>query len=736
MNEQAIQEQYKHIVLLLEQQRLKEAQSQLEAYLWNGNLPMLRERLEQVQTSYDYMLRYMRMGAQDPERQRIYRQTITETWEIADQTRLALLDEISSHQYHALRRNRYLLPAGQDLAQCRKILESFPDELALCQLIPDSQKLNATLESHEKALYAMFTETWINNSWSTTEEEQAHAMLDSALLPANDLSLFTSAVTLSLLECFDARKCYWLLAAVQHESTLVCQRAWVGFALTMQVHPNRLPLYPGLVARLSLYNETEFFGDQLNRIYIELLRSQETEKIDKQMRDEIIPEMIKTVNTLRNRKFGIEENPEENDLNPDWGKAMENSGLENKLRQMNELQQEGADVYMSTFAQLKNHLFFNELHNWFYPFDRHHSCIVKVLGLNLAKEHTVLGYILQSGFFCNSDKYSLCFIMAQIPQSQRDMILSQMTSQDLNELLNEQNSPNSTIRMYAELPNVISTQYIHDLYRFFKLHRQKHEFHDIFKEEIALHRIPALKETLCKPEQLKEVADYHFQKGHPAEALELYEELIAANRADADIYQKTGYCLQKEKRYKAAINAYLKADLLKPDHLWTIRHLATCYRQTREFDTALEYYKKAEAIQPGNHSILFYTGSCLAELERHEEALQYFFKLDYLKSNDLNTWRAIGWCSFVCHKYEQAARYYKKILADHPLATDYLNAGHVELVMGNIDEATRHYSRAQQECGSHETFLELFAKDKAELLQQGVKEEDLPLVLDILEVEE
>ena len=736
MNEQTIQEQYKHIVLLLEQQRLKEAQSQLEAYLWNGNLPILRERLKQVQTSYDYMLRYMRMGAQDPERQRIYRQMITETWEIADQTRLALLDEVSSHQYHMLRHNRDLLPASQALSHYQKILESFPDELAVCQLVPDPQKLDATLESHEKALYMIFTETWTNDNWNTTDEEQAHAMLDSTLLPANDLCLFTSAVTLSLLECFDARKCNWLLAAVQHESTLVCQRAWVGFALVMLVHPNRLPLYPSLVARLSLLNETEFFGQQLNRIYIELLRSQETEKIDKQMREEIIPEMIKTVNIMRNRKFGFEENPEENDLNPDWEKAMKNSGLENNLRKMNELQQEGADVYMSTFAQLKNYPFFYELHNWFYPFERYHSSIVKALGLNLTKEHTVLGYILQSGFFCNSDKYSLCFIMTQIPQSQRTMILSQMTSQDLNELMEEQKSPSSLIRQYAELPNVISTQYIHDLYRFFKLYRQKHEFHDIFKEKIALHRIPALKEVLCKPELLTDIADYHFQKDHPAEALELYQKLIAANRANADIYQKTGYCLQKEKRYKEAINAYLKADLLKPDHLWTIRHLATCYRQAKEFGTALEYYKKTEAIQPDNHNLLFYTGSCLAELERHEEALQYFFKLDYLENNSLKTWRAIGWCSFVCHKYEQAARYYKKILADHPIATDYLNAGHVELVMGNINEAARHYSRAQQECGSHETFLELFAKDKAELLQQGVKEEDLPLVLDILEVEE
>ena len=37
MNEQAIQEQYQHIVSLLEQKRLNEAQLQLEVFLWICN---------------------------------------------------------------------------------------------------------------------------------------------------------------------------------------------------------------------------------------------------------------------------------------------------------------------------------------------------------------------------------------------------------------------------------------------------------------------------------------------------------------------------------------------------------------------------------------------------------------------------------------------------------------------------------------------------------------------------
>ena len=85
MNEQAIQEQYQHIVTLLKQQRLKEAQAQLEAFLWNSGDWTLRNRLEQAQTSYQYMLQYMRQGIDDPERQKLYRQILTETWEVADQ---------------------------------------------------------------------------------------------------------------------------------------------------------------------------------------------------------------------------------------------------------------------------------------------------------------------------------------------------------------------------------------------------------------------------------------------------------------------------------------------------------------------------------------------------------------------------------------------------------------------------------------------------------------------------
>lgn len=731
MNEQAIQEQYQHIVSLLEQKRLKEAQIQLEAFLWNCNDWTLRNRLEQAKVSYQYMLQYMRQGVNDPERQKLYRQLLAETLELAEQARISLLDEVSTHYYHALHKNKRNMEAGYGMSSWLKVLESFPDDMAVCQLMPDNkQSLDSALQRHEETAQYLFLTTWGNSGWTAEEEREARMYLESELLPVNDLCLFTGAVLLSLMECFDPRKFSWLLDAATHADTQVSQRALVIIAIVLHIHPNRLWLYPELEARLSLLNEDGSFGKQLNRVYIQLLRSQETEKIDKKMREEIIPEMMKNVSIMRNMKYGFEENMDEDDRNPDWEKAFEESGLGDKIREMNELQLEGADVYMSTFAQLKSYPFFQNPHNWFYPFDMQHSGIIREFGLKPTGDNAILSLILQSGFFCNSDKYSLCFTMAHIPQAQRNMMLSQMTSQDLNELMDE--SKSSGLRQYAQRPDVISNQYIHDLYRFFKLSQRRHEFRDIFKEEIALHRIPALKDILRKPELLVTIADFHFRKEHPAEALGIYQEVIDMNYADADIFQKTGYCLQKEKRYKEAISAYRKADVLKPDHIWTIRHLATCYRQLRDFASALEYYRKVEAMQPENRNVTFFIGSCLAEQERYEEALQCFFKLDLMENDCIKAWRAIGWCSFVSGKSEQAMRYYEKVLALKLIATDYLNAGHVALRLGNMEKAAELYGKAASESGNRETFLDIFDKDKETLIKLGIDENDIPLIRDLV----
>lgn len=732
MNEQVINEQHVHICLLIRQKRLKEAITQLESYLWQGSDWGLRSRLEQVQTSYNYMLQYMQQGTVDPERRKLYTRLQTEVLEIADQARLLLLDSASSHYYHDCRRKRTAELSTYTIGVLMHILESFNDDLAVSGLLSDN-KMDEVLKRREDTQKFLFLQTWANSAWTPQDEDEAQAMLLSEQLPVNDLCSFTSAVMLSLMECFDVRKLMWLIDAYQRRNVQVSQRALVGMVFVFHLHATRLEFYPEIKSRLELLNEDLPLEHDLTRTQQQILLSQDTEKIDKKMREEIIPEMLKNVSSMRNLKFGFEESDEEqDDQNPDWSEMFEQSGLSEKMREMNELQMEGADVYMSTFSALKSAPFFREVNNWFYPFDKQHSSIIK-LTKSEGQKHGMMDLILQSGFFCNSDKYSLFFMLQNFPQSQRDMIFSQLTEQQLEDFAEQ--SKAESLKKFAERPLTVRTQYLHDLYRFFKLNQRKREFKDVFQEKIQLYNIPILKGLLCNEEQLLNLATYHFRKEHWEDAVELYRKVDSINSLfdpEDEFYQRMGYALQKLKRYEEAIAAYQKADTIKPDNVWTVRHLATCYRMTNQFSQALTYYRKAEEAVPENKNILFYIGNCLAELHQYDEALNLFFKLNFLETDCIKAWRGIGWCSFVSGKHEQAAKYYDKVLDKKPLTVDYLNAGHAYWAAGNIEKAIALYRRAAEQSESREVFLEIFHKDNGFLVAQGIAEDDIPLMIDLI----
>ena len=146
MNEKTINEQYAYIRTLLEEKRLKEALMQLESLLWQCPDWDLRTRLEQLQTSYKYMLEYMKQGANDPERWNLYQKMVSDTWGIADQSRLLILDNASSRYYHEVRRT----PKSPDLSNyglktILHILESFNDDLAVSGLLSD-EKMDEVLK--------------------------------------------------------------------------------------------------------------------------------------------------------------------------------------------------------------------------------------------------------------------------------------------------------------------------------------------------------------------------------------------------------------------------------------------------------------------------------------------------------------------------------------------------------------------------------------------------------------
>lgn len=723
-----------NIYLLLDNGRLKEALTQLQA-ITTQNVPWeLRNRVESTLMSYGYMLQYAAKGMDDPNRHNFYRQTLHTTYELTDAVNIALLSISKSTTYFDRIRTLAQLPT-KPYAELQMQLETFTEDISTMPLLyHDAKRRDEEIQKiqriHESTLTELFDKTWTTPFWTENEAQEAETLLHSILVDANDLAIMVSAATLSFLKTFDPRKLNFLMEAYQHENPQVSQRAIVGCVIALHKYEKRLAIYPEITARLSLLCNEEAFRQNLFTIQMQFLITRETDKIDKKMREEIIPDMLKNSKQLNNPNIRFDDLEEAEDLNPEW---TDDGVISKRIQEMGEWQMAGADIYMGSFAQLKHYPFFHQIHHWFYPFDLNQPALASFQKDFGHSKHSPFELVINSDHFCNSDKYSFCMALQEMPKSIRDMTIGQLEEQTQMSEEQQQEKLKEFLQQTKETKGV-SRQYIQDLYRFFKLWKRHHkEEEDIFQWKFNLWDNTWLGNALQKESTLKELADYLLQKEYMNEAYSLYQKLTDAHSTIAEVYQKAGFICQKQQNYEEAIRLYRHADVLNPDNIWTNRHLAQCHKLEGNLDAALEYYRKVEAVQPENLNVALQIGQCLARMEKYTEALSYFYKVEYLEKSPDNARRAIAWCSFVAGKHEEAMKYYNLLLeSPKPKAQDWLNAGHVHFVDKRTAEAITHYRKAQEKEKDHSTFIERFYKDKEVLMAQGLDEEDIRIMLDLI----
>lgn len=153
------------------------------------------------------------------------------------------------------------------------------------------------------------------------------------------------------------------------------------------------------------------------------------------------------------------------------------------------------------------------------------------------------------------------------------------------------------------------------------------------------------------------------------------------------------------------------------------------------YEKALEYYQYAEFLKPDNKSLLMQIGHCFMELGKMKEALAIYFKLDALEEADVKVWRAISWCSFVSGNIVQADYYVQKLIENEPSAQDYLNAGHIAWCQRKLAAAIAFYNKSLSLMQDNkELFIKTLLEDKSYLLGNGVGEDEIPLLIDAMEV--
>lgn len=720
-----------HIIRLLNCGRLYDAFAQLRYLSESVMVWEITDEIDQLEKSYQMMLNYAIQGVDDPARESFCKGIVCRMHELLDRVvRCRLLNEESTLYYSTLRFEQ--MHPNDSLLKLIDAYNEVVDKTSIYNLITsqsDTQSSTETKKEKEQLEKRIFNRIWTTFPLNSEDEGVLNKVLASNAQSQNFQELLVSALLMGAIEFYDSRRLKLLLNAYANENQYVSVKALIAILLIMYRYNQRIVDDEKLINQINAVKELETWGRDVKTAYLELIRTRDTERISKKMQNELIPEMLKLRPDI-SKKFNdsteiidissLEENPE-------WEELLNKSGITDKIKELSQLQEEGSDVFMSTFSHLKSFPFFSDIANWFLPFSLDHSLVSDTLGSDIS----VVGDLIENApYLCNSDKYSFLLSMGSIPQSQRQLMLSQFEQQ--RQAINDAGLSMSALTMPNQRQNMMN-KYLQDLYRFFKLFRRKGEFMDPFAAPINLINVPLLSNDLDDIETLTLVAEFYFKRKYYIEALDVYLSLSEKMPPSAPIFQKIGYCYQQNGNIENALQNYEHAELLNAESLWTLRRIAACHRTLGHTQKALEYYKRVENSKSDDLNIALNMGHCYLELGNYEEAIKCYYKVEFLDEKSNRAWRPLAWCLLLSKNFSQSKNYYDKILNDNPTFEDFLNMGHLALVQGQIQDAINYYKKSINYNKSDiEKLLYSLKEDETHLLEMGINVSMIPYIIDAL----
>ncbi|MEI6455112.1 MAG: tetratricopeptide repeat protein [bacterium] len=730
-----VNQRYSHICEHIFQKRFKEALEETGQLLRFVPSSDYYYQLENLTENYKTLLHYAFEGYKDPQQENILDNLSASLLGIADEIRqILLLPFLPARRSEKINLARKL---GEDPVTTTAMIDDIFFSRALNRLFEESDVRKSGTETSTSVtvsqIDSIFRWLWISTKFTEHHISLVKKIGSSESVEWHDKCLVVSAITLSLLNVFDVQKFHLLIEFCESRQDQVYQRALTGLVLALLIYDKRIRYYPELSQRLKEIGNDETISSDIELILFQLLMAKETEKINREFEEEVLPEMKKMMPRIED-KLQLNQ-PDEEDMeekNPGWKDLVEEvPGLFEKIEKFSKMQIEGADVFMSTFQLLKRFDFFNVMSNWFVPFYEGHPEISRS---DESDEITsrLIGSLSKAFYICNSDKYSFALNFQAIPAQQRSLIVTNFEAEfaQMQEMASEEQLLDQSLQS-----NAIFTQYIQDIYRFFRLYGSKDEFDDPFQHRFRFSELTFYKPMIRKEGFTERLAAFYFEKEHYHEAIEMYHHLAAVAAPRGDYYEKIAYGWQKLGRFKKAVEYYQKAELFDTDRLWILNKLGFCSMKLKDYQAALGYFRDALLLQPDDLKLQSQIGQCYLNLKDFEQALQVYNKVVFFSPGSLKVLRPIAYCQFVLGKLAQAESSYTEIFeaADTASPYDLMNAGHVQLCLGNRAKAAGFYKQClSSSLTGKEEILSAFDEDILYLVKNGIKPEEIPLIKDYL----
>lgn len=700
----------------------------------SGDYPQFETRLQTISSNYDLMKDYMRRGFQDPMRDQLYTDMLHQLYSLYFD--VALQKEICAAGYYQLAAQH----AKQiDLGDGAWVddLERYVQDVAMLSLETNEEKPSATRQlrhAHEQQLAKIFDAIIVSPFWNESICAQMKRLFSSPLIDVYDAQTLVSAVMLSGLNRIDPSR-FILLWEVwqQADDDELRQRALVGWRL-MLTHKDfhRIESCDAHFTAALKGAEGEKLKALLLSIDEQLIYCSNARNDMQTIQRDILPDMMKRAKTdlLHDNIFPHDEADINDILYPDKAeKDMER--MEQHMKELADMQQQGMDVYFGGFAQMKRFPFFATLSNWFVPFSPSNAALDEPL--ETLGQQGFIASLFQTGPFCDSDKYSFLFavqrIYSQMPPQLRDMMRHAKMAID------EEHLP-------KDLSAFRRRQYLQSLYRFFALNDWRKDFRnpmpdlddqdnhnlafltDYFhignalQEAITLialaerrahwpmayalfehYKIPFYRWDGILPDKLDSMLTYlrlimrfeRYEKAqnkqsrlgeglgtHASQLIYLsalsnpesglrYEELFDRTTPPSSASMQ----VERNVRFTSDVDLRRCAAAYYCNHQWEAAALA--YRELLRRDERTEYK--------------IYLGLALTQQRLFDEALKLLYPL-YFDTPSLPVTRAIAWILLNQTQLERADRLYDELFAQHELvADDYLNAAYAKWFLRKMDAA-------------------------------------------------
>ncbi len=635
----------------------------------------------------------------------------------------------------------------------RTVLEAYVQDMAMMAFEPENTrkaKMEKLTADHHAYMKQLFNALLVAPMWNDRRAADFADLLLSPTIDRDDALLLVSAVMLATMNVNDPYK--WdMLAEVYVRATdkVLKMRALVGWVLSLPYDPRGPRLFPFVQERIKAMLADKTTLKQMLDMQMQMLFCCNADADNEEIQRNIMPTLIKNTN-LQMTRLGIvekEDDPMKDIMDPNAAER-DMEEMERKYRKMMDMQKQGSDIYFGGFSKMKTFPFFNDLCNWFAPFNAAHPA------LGAARERlagsTFLNNLMENGPFCDSDKYSFALAIAQIMDRMPD---------NVKEMLNSDATFGPTVsKDEQEDPAYICRSYLQSLYRFFRLYRSKRDFLNPFiLDELEdndgnalflsykLLACPEMEENavaLCgfllkrkmmrelmsmaicfkssqNPRLVRFLALVPMTDGKWQEAYDLFASVPEDQHTEESL-RGMAHCCMSLKRFGEAVAIYRRLLAMHPDSFSYQLNLAVCLMSSDAASSCGDVASSSSCGDASSSSCGDASSSCGdvasscdnassscgddasscgaasslgGKVEARpnkvvEEGTKLLYKLDYEHPNNANVRRVLAWCMMLQGSFDKAIDIYTRLLSQpDAVSADRLNAAYAHWLSRDVARA-------------------------------------------------